>query len=606
MSTRFERDETDDEDDGDTVGSSPPTSDGGEIMIKQEMDTTMNEITEEKEEISLWREPSLIPSYVHDFLPPFPGMEKAILTEGVTTGRRKREREQARDAAAEAWAGANSAITSDPWIDVIPYSSSTIAQINPVPILPSLTPPGSPSELGRRRKRRSVSPPPATKTSSLPSYLNELNYILSLPPTYAPRNAKRRQAATTLSFNALAPAGDSLFGLIPIDSTRSAALNAGFYPDDVNFTAIHPFNTALPWTISRPIPARPSPHSTLLAPPVHSRLPTILPALVKSLSGPTSTDLQMFSRLTRMGPPSAMTNAGKALNYGFVGETGLIDSGTEWKRRFHNARLPKKEGIDGATLGAGEGGTGEVEEEKTGIKLSLKRTAVFTPTPTPAPEAQEDSVGGSNMMRDMTVGMESIGEEPAVDPNAMISMNDDIFTNPLWNATASSSTSASSYLPVLYPPTNPPVASSSTSTSTSNVDCNYDPLSNIPGLTAFLNLPLSTNTSPVVPIESDQQLPPAPTAPTIFDDATFASFMLPPPLPSSDPAAPGETFPFDFMGSQRLEEEDVKPFVMMREAEAEIEELLRLGMGEGEQAIPVPLETPEDHGVGHQWLNSDP
>ena len=203
-------------------------------------------------------------------------------------------------------------------------------------------------------------------------------------------------------------------------------------------------------------------------------------------------------------------------------------------------------------------------------------------------------------MRDMTGGMESIGEEPAVDPNAMISMDDDIFTNPLWNATASSSTSVSSYLPVLYPPTNPPVASSSTS----NVDYNYDPLSNIPGLSAFLNLPLSTKTSPVVPIESDQQLPAPPTATTIFDDATFASFMLPPPLPSSDPAAPGEPFPF--MGSQRsgIEEEDVKPFVMMREAEAEIEELLRLGMGE--EAIPVPLEPPEDHGVGHQWLNSDP
>lgn len=395
------------------------------VIVKQEAEDVT--IAEAEESYSLWQSPSLIPSYVPDFLPPFPGMERKAV--GMNEpGKRKREKERERDAAAEAWAGINTS-TSDPWIDIVPYSASTIAQTNIIPILPSISPPASPS--GRLRRRKSLSPPPLAATSSLPAYLTEMPHIVATPPSYAFRNPKRRSAATLMATSSLTLASDSLFGSIPIDSMRAASLEAGFYPDDVPFMPIHPFSTCLPWTISRPVPSRPSPHALLAAPPLNARTPTIVSQLAHQLSAPDAPDLQLFSRLTRSGPPGPLSSAGKALEYCYVGDTGIVEPHFDWKRRFHNARLPK------AATGHAAEGKGDA---KTGIKLNLKRGSLSTggegsssAVASPAPFAAEGGgVGGP-----MESIMESIGEESTFSTSS--STANDPFPPTDWNAIASSS-----------------------------------------------------------------------------------------------------------------------------------------------------------------------
>lgn len=170
---------------------------------------------------------------------------------------------------------------------------------------------------------------------------------------------------------------------------------------------------------------------------------------------------------------------------------------------------------------------------------------------------------------------------------------------------------AASYLPVLYPSTLAPIASTSAAhlsglypsaiAPTGSTDYSYDPVS----LSAFLNLPV--NNLPIAPLDGQPALLPLPSSSsTLFHDATFASFVLPPALPS-----PGSSVaPISFEAlklEMQSEEEDVKPFVGIDSDK--IEELLRLGMGDGPidkvtDGVVTEVEDVEAH--GHEWLNSDP
>ncbi|KAI5481099.1 Bromodomain transcription factor [Pseudohyphozyma bogoriensis] len=302
--------------------------------------------------MSAWRDPTLIPAYVHEFLPPFPGMERE--SDVPDNVRRRREREKEREAAAEAWAGANGTTSSDPWVGAIPYSSSTIAEINAVPVLPPVSPPPSPSA---RKRRRSLSPPSATSLAFFKIASSEIASV----PTWSRVNPKRRAAAAAISISSdLSLSNDSLFGNIPVPTFRSASLVPGFLTDNA-LNAVHPFSTNLPHTIATPVPARPSPHARLMAPPTHPRVPTIIGSIASQLAQPaTPQNLQLFSRLTRMGPPGPLGAQGEANYYEYVGNTNIIATNVEWPQRSHRDRLPKigKEGEEGA---------GE-----TGIKLNLR------------------------------------------------------------------------------------------------------------------------------------------------------------------------------------------------------------------------------------------
>ena len=402
-----------DSDSADEDATSPTSSRLESPLPKDEqgIDDVEIELDDADSPISKWRDPSLIPQHIPSFLPPFPGME-LVSPNQEPSGKRKREkREKERDMAAEAWAGkaqleamtgSRTGDAVDPWISLIPYTSSIMAEMHPVDQLPLLSPPGSPTS-GRPKRLRSLSPPHVK--SSLKSYRAALKEVLTLPISYIEKNPKRVLAAAAITSSAstdLFSTGDSLFGSVPIERPRSALLNPGFLADDspVN-NNLHPTASHLPHTISIPLPLNPAPYGKLIAPPPNTRIPNLVNSLVTHYNSPVRHNaqyLQLFSRMNRIGPPGPLnTNNGKTEGYRFVGNTRLIEyEGVEFNRRYFNARiavdplnhnhihnlnkdappkedeLPKEGGEASAATSvvAGPSGSGS----GSGFKLSLKLT----------------------------------------------------------------------------------------------------------------------------------------------------------------------------------------------------------------------------------------
>lgn len=398
-------------------------------------------VEEEEEEdarpFPAWNNEADIPAYVPPFFPPFPGMERESAE--ALARRRRRARERERDALAAATAaneyqqrlynnsntrrggavgGGGGGGGGDPWAEVIPYSTSSLATMA-AEFGHSLPTPSSPRSAatkrlleaqrvaaadkengdegggGKRttkRRRRSLSPPP-TATTSLASFAN-IQPLIPHEPTFLPPNQERRSAAGYIAFESRHPelniSSDSLFGSLPYAAPlRQATLPPGFLPDFAP-PLIHPFNTNLPYTVSNPVPYHPAaPTSILPAPPPNPRLPTPLSSIARELTFPFRFDtrpglrdqlhpnLALFARLRRIGPPGPLGPKGEALNYEYIGNTALLAlSAVDWPERRHNAKLPKRLGDDaeggGGGGGGGEGGAGGGEGGSgTGIKLKL-------------------------------------------------------------------------------------------------------------------------------------------------------------------------------------------------------------------------------------------
>ncbi|KAM0786139.1 hypothetical protein ACM66B_006947 [Microbotryomycetes sp. NB124-2] len=332
----------------------------------------------------LWKNPDDIPAFVPPFLPPFPGMERETAAEAALRRRKERDMEAAR-AEARAADGRRrlAAARGNPWAAAIPYASSMLAELHPASALPPASPPRTgalkakegdedgEAEAERkrpsRRRARSISPPPTG--NSLVAFRNTLPEMPHLPTWLRP-NPKRRTAASTISLSTdLAVASpDSLFGLLPVPATRQATRPPGFLPDYAP-TRVHPFNTPLPYTISNPVPYN-SAAGHVIAPPPHPRIPDTLPRLRQHLAAPTSNNLPLFSRTTRVGPPGPLGPKGEALDYEYVGDSAVLALNVEWPIRAHNAKLP-------STLAA--------EETPAPTAAATPNPATLTATaPTPA------------------------------------------------------------------------------------------------------------------------------------------------------------------------------------------------------------------------------
>ncbi|GAA5867634.1 hypothetical protein JCM8547_001323 [Rhodosporidiobolus lusitaniae] len=363
-----------------------------------------------------WRDASQIPDWVPAHLPPFPGQERE--SDSTLARRRRREREKERErlelaaaahansttvgrAAAALMLGGGAA--GDPWEEAIPYSASSLATMA-VEFPNSLPTPSSPhgkekelsngggkggegkegeseeKKRARKRRRRSLSPPPTASTSL--STFAQIQPLIPHPPSLLRASQLRRTAASYISHQPrhpeLAISSDSLFGTLPYAvPLRQSTLPPGFLPDTATTSALHPFNTNLPYTISTPVPYHPSSSSSLLpAPPPNARIPSSLSSIARELSFPLQFDtregkkdqlhpnIALFSRLRRIGPPGPLGAKGEALNYEYIGNTALLQlSGVDWMERRLEGKLPRK------------GGAGEDEEEGAkkagGIKLKL-------------------------------------------------------------------------------------------------------------------------------------------------------------------------------------------------------------------------------------------
>ncbi|GAA5979240.1 hypothetical protein JCM11641_001970 [Rhodosporidiobolus odoratus] len=420
-----------------------------------------------------WRDSSLIPAYVPSHLPPFPGCEKETSSALTRRRKREAEKvkEKEREAKEAAAANANAPAAAvgraaaalmagggaagDPWEEAIPYSSSSLAQMANE-FANSLPTPSSPHRLSssldneslpngdrgqngsggqgggegqgqggeeggdeasrkRKRRRRSLSPP-STSTTSLQTFTS-LQPLLSHPPTSLRPSTLRRLAASYISPHPpshpeLQISTDSLFGSLPYAiPLRQATLPPGFLPDVLGAnSAMHPFNSTLPWTVSMPVPYRPAVGNEVLSAPGPNGRAGAMASIVRELSSPLQFDMRpnrqppshqpsqrsnsknkkqqqaeqpqsagageelhpniaLFSRLRRIGPPAPLGPKGEATNYEYVGNTALVAlSGVEWAERRWDAKLPPPKPVGGGSGGAGEEGKSSTVG---GIKLKL-------------------------------------------------------------------------------------------------------------------------------------------------------------------------------------------------------------------------------------------
>ncbi|GAA5929656.1 hypothetical protein JCM1841_004260 [Sporobolomyces salmonicolor] len=364
------------------------------LELLQPLNFSLPEEGQEEEDarpFPAWKDPQARPDWVPEWLPPFPGQEKAS-DSAVSQQRRRareRERERERDQLANATniarPSSSAALGSgvDPWLDPIPYSASMLAESSslfpnslPPPSSPHPIPKAGPQPPRKRARRRSLSPP-LGQTTSLPAF-TQIAPLLPHPPTFLRPSQLRRSAASLISHNPRHPelsiSSDSLFGSVPYASpVRQPVLVPGFLPDFAP-PLMHPFNTNLPYTVSTPVPYHPSsPSSVLLAPGPNPRVPSTLSHLARELSFPLQFDpkdrdalhpnIALFARLRRIGPPGPLGPKGEALNYEYVGQTALVAMNVDWNQRVHNQKLPRRAGEDQEGLGGAPG--------ETGIKLKL-------------------------------------------------------------------------------------------------------------------------------------------------------------------------------------------------------------------------------------------
>ncbi|SDA02326.1 BZ3501_MvSof-1269-A2-R1_Chr12-3g03544 [Microbotryum saponariae] len=305
--------------------------------------------------IACLEDPSLIPPWVPDFLPPFPGMERQ--REAPLAARSRREQ------ADSAWdgrpRGAQYAAGGDPWSAPIPYNTSMLSDMHPISHLPPLSPhPLSPTMeedeplLPRptKRRRRAVSPLPSA-LDSLDAYRTALPEISHMP-TYRRPNLDRRRAAAVIGLHPdLSIAGvDSLFGLLPMPWTRQPIRPPGYLPETATTAAIHPFNTALPHTATVPVPYH---QGSTLQTERNEQQPRHL--------------LSTYAHRA----PWSFGPQGEALDYEYVGQTSIIALNVDWPVRRHDQRLPVR---DDEGLGTA-----------SGIKLKLGRAGSASVVGSPAP-----------------------------------------------------------------------------------------------------------------------------------------------------------------------------------------------------------------------------
>lgn len=346
-----------------------------------------------------WISAEAVPTFVPDFLPPFPGleMERAEVVEERARRARIEQEQRAqreREAAAQSRAIKRRfalSSTHDPWAGPIPYAASTIAEMNAEPHLPRLSPspPSTPPEgqpeaststaLEPSRKRLRSSSPEGTEGTSLAAYKTTSARLAVQPERAYGFNPDRRQAAAVIGIHPDASTSvDSLFGHIPVDRIRTAFMHAGFVPDFVNYPhPLNPFKGALPYTVSTPVPPHPSPHAPLAVPSPHPNLPTTLSRLASVLAHPGSAHLSMFSRLLRTGPPGPLDSQGMPMDYSYQGVTSLVSPPVEFPARQRNVRLAARDKDDGAAAAAAAGSPAQI---KLSLKLSRGRSESAGPS----------------------------------------------------------------------------------------------------------------------------------------------------------------------------------------------------------------------------------
>ncbi|KAG0143797.1 hypothetical protein CROQUDRAFT_716983 [Cronartium quercuum f. sp. fusiforme G11] len=266
--------------------------------------------------VERWRSVDEIPCFVPAYFPPLPGLERVVVD--VPTDElgeeMQIENQPQPEPEREPSPTAQPTTKHDPYLSATPYAKSQLFEQHGPSALPilSTSPPPSDSCSPPARKR-------ARRTEALECFEETYAFVLdeARSPELLKPNARR---LALLSRAPVEPLSDSLFGSLPVSSLRPTRWTAGWIPhpptvhvgSDILLPTpeLKPFGHApLPIPLTQPVPLDlpPSP----IAPPPHSRLPSLIPSIFRSL--PDS--FTLINRLTRLGPPCELGQSGEPTAY---------------------------------------------------------------------------------------------------------------------------------------------------------------------------------------------------------------------------------------------------------------------------------------------------
>ncbi|WAR59971.1 hypothetical protein PtB15_11B612 [Puccinia triticina] len=297
-----------------------------------------------------WRSINDIPAYVPHHLPPFPGLERvstSTRTEAhLLSGEPTHHPIPAPLSAPTTHHEPNLFNNLNPYLVAVPFSRSQLAEnhgssfVAPKEPLRSTSPANvHPEGEGGRSEEESPARKKAKLSSSLEGFLQTYAYMVEEKMTntstssninninkgameeskFMRRNAVRQRF---IAGEQTMPIHDSLIGTIPVSSIRANRWSAGWIPHPPSqdgrllpVPELKPFgHTALPAPVTMPVPIQFPPCPPFHQP--HPRIPDLIPRLFRRVSQePGGERFTLISRMSRLGPPSELGEAGEPLPY---------------------------------------------------------------------------------------------------------------------------------------------------------------------------------------------------------------------------------------------------------------------------------------------------
>ncbi|MBW0540809.1 hypothetical protein O181_080524 [Austropuccinia psidii MF-1] len=308
---------------------SPNQSSPSQLNHPSQLSLSINmeiDLPKAQEEVSknLWRSVDDIPSYVPAYFPPFPGLERPTPIEENLPSVAEQTDVVMNEPQAEAVEGDVDISKVDPYQCAIPYSKSQLRELHGSFIVPNSVPFCNSSAKGNSISEGDLS---LATNDSLHGFLQSYAYLIEEKMTNKladdNRFMKRNRASHQLISNDQAmPLHDSLFGSISVASIRTNRWSAGWIPHPptkagklLPIPELKPYGlTPLPPSVTMPVPIQ-FPSQSILNQP-HPRIPNLIPRLFQKISQEARGDaFTLVTRLTRLGPPSALGESGEALPY---------------------------------------------------------------------------------------------------------------------------------------------------------------------------------------------------------------------------------------------------------------------------------------------------
>ncbi|KAA1133377.1 hypothetical protein PGTUg99_028433 [Puccinia graminis f. sp. tritici] len=323
-------------------------------------------------QISPWRSIEDIPAYVPAHFPPFPGLERASGSSQTDPPPIDHPNPIPTSPTIEPLdQQLNPSINLNPYLVAIPFSKSQLAESHGPSFLEPQAPihstPSFVDQVHRSKEKeeeeeaeKSPSRKKTKRSNSMDGFLQTYAYMVEEKKTMTMNNNNNKGGAEEAKFMKRNPvrhrfiAGeqtmavhDSLIGTIPVSPIRTNRWSAGWIPHPPSqdgrllpVPELKPFgHTPLPAPVTMPVPIQ-----FPACPPFHQpypRIPDLIPRLFQRIGQQARAErFTLVSRMTRLGPPSELGEAGEPLPYR-IKDLNKIDPPSQNNTSSTSAQQPK-------------------------------------------------------------------------------------------------------------------------------------------------------------------------------------------------------------------------------------------------------------------------